>query len=38
MGIPDEQIYPRATAAAAKTVAKHQDPQELVFYAGWVGI
>ncbi|KAF8911523.1 glutathione S-transferase [Gymnopilus junonius] len=35
MGIPDEQIYPYATAAAAKTVAKHQEPQNLVFYSGW---
>ncbi|KDR75637.1 hypothetical protein GALMADRAFT_156618 [Galerina marginata CBS 339.88] len=35
MGIPDEQIYPHATAAAAQTVAKHQEPQDLIFYAGW---
>ena len=36
MPIPDEKIYPHATGRAAETVAKHQDPQELVFYSGWV--
>nr|ACF15452.1 glutathione-S-transferase [Phanerodontia chrysosporium] len=35
MPIPDEKIFPHATGAAAKTVEQHQDPQELVFYAGW---
>lgn len=35
-GIPDQQIFPHATGKAAETVAKHQDPQELTFYAGWV--
>ncbi|TFK44944.1 glutathione-S-transferase [Crucibulum laeve] len=35
MGIPDEQIFPHATGAAEKTVADHQEPQELVFYSGW---
>ncbi|KAH9485587.1 putative glutathione S-transferase parC [Psilocybe cubensis] len=35
MGIPDEQIFPHATAAAAETVAKHQEPQDLIFYSGW---
>ncbi|RPD57744.1 glutathione S-transferase C-terminal-like protein [Lentinus tigrinus ALCF2SS1-7] len=35
MGSSDEQIYPHATGNAAKTVEKHQEPQELVFYAGW---
>ncbi|PPQ64548.1 hypothetical protein CVT24_008450 [Panaeolus cyanescens] len=29
MGVPDEKIFPHATAAAAETVAKHQEPQEL---------
>lgn len=38
MGIPDEQIHPSATGAAANTVEQHQDPQDLVFYAGWVRI
>ena len=36
MSIPDEKIYPEATGEAAKVVALHQDPQELVFYSGWV--
>lgn len=35
MGIPDEQIHPVATGAAAKVVADHQPPQELIFHAGW---
>ena len=35
MGIPDEHIYPHATGHAAKTVAAHQDPQEVIFYSGW---
>lgn len=35
MSIPDEKIFPHATGLAAKTVEKHQGPQELVFYAGW---
>ncbi|CCL99246.1 uncharacterized protein FIBRA_01261 [Fibroporia radiculosa] len=35
MGIPDEDIHPVATGAAAETVAKHQEPQDLVFYSGW---
>ena len=35
-GIPDQKIFPHATGKAAETVAKHQDPQDLVFYAGWV--
>ncbi|GLB37361.1 putative glutathione-S-transferase [Lyophyllum shimeji] len=35
MSIPDAQIYPHATGPAAATVAKHQDPQDLVFHAGW---
>ena len=36
MGVPDEQIHPVATGEAAKTVAKHEGAQDLVFYAGWV--
>ncbi|KAF8963660.1 glutathione-S-transferase [Flammula alnicola] len=35
MSIPDEDIFPHATAEAAKTVAKHQESQDLIFYAGW---
>ncbi|TCD61941.1 hypothetical protein EIP91_007681 [Steccherinum ochraceum] len=35
MGIPDEHIHPVATGVAAETVAKHWDPQEIVFYSGW---
>ncbi|EGN92742.1 hypothetical protein SERLA73DRAFT_190579 [Serpula lacrymans var. lacrymans S7.3] len=35
MGIPDEKIHPVATGVAIKTVEKHQEPQELVFYSGW---
>jgi len=35
MSLPDAQIYPHATGAAAETVAKHQEPQDLVFWAGW---
>ena len=36
MGSPDEQMHPHATGNAATTVEKHQEPQELIFYAGWV--
>ena len=36
MSIPDEQIFPYATGAAAETVEKHQQPQDVIFYAGWV--
>ena len=36
MSVPDVQIFPTATGAAAKTVEAHQDPQELIFYSGWV--
>jgi len=36
MSIPDAQIFPHATAAAAATVAKHEAPQDLIFYGGWV--
>ncbi|EMD33147.1 hypothetical protein CERSUDRAFT_57316 [Gelatoporia subvermispora B] len=35
MSIPDEKIHPVATGRAAETVAKHQEPQELIFYSGW---
>ena len=36
MGIPDENIHPHATGRAATTVAEHQEPQDLIFYSGWV--
>ena len=36
MSPSDVQIFPHATGAAAHVVAQHQDPQELVFYCGWV--
>ncbi|TCD61940.1 hypothetical protein EIP91_007680 [Steccherinum ochraceum] len=35
MSVPDQQIHPVATGVAAKTVAKHQEEQDLIFYAGW---
>jgi glutathione S-transferase len=35
MGMPDEHIFPHATGLAAKTVADHKEPQDLVFYSGW---
>ncbi|KZT21089.1 glutathione-S-transferase [Neolentinus lepideus HHB14362 ss-1] len=35
MGLPDEHIHPHATGAAEKTVAQHEQPQDLIFYAGW---
>ncbi|OSX61526.1 hypothetical protein POSPLADRAFT_1170182 [Postia placenta MAD-698-R-SB12] len=35
MGHPDENIYPTATGRAAETVEQHQEPQDLVFWAGW---
>ncbi|KAH9944785.1 glutathione-S-transferase [Amylocystis lapponica] len=35
MSHPDQHIFPHATGVAAKTVEKHQEPQDLVFYAGW---
>lgn len=38
MSMPDEHIHPSATGLAAQTVEKHQEPQEIVFYAGWVSI
>lgn len=34
--LPDEDIHPVATGPAAQTVAEHQDPQDLVFWSGWV--
>ncbi|KAK7691770.1 hypothetical protein QCA50_005172 [Cerrena zonata] len=34
-GIPDQRIFPHATGKAAETVAKHQEPQDLIFHAGW---
>lgn len=36
MGLPDENIHPHATSRAATTVAEHQEPQDLIFYSGWV--
>lgn len=36
MSTPDVQIFPTATGNAVKTVEEHQDPQELIFYSGWV--
>ncbi|KAJ7772070.1 glutathione-S-transferase [Mycena maculata] len=35
MPLPDEAIFPHATGAASETVAAHQEPQELIFHAGW---
>jgi hypothetical protein len=35
MAIPDAEIHPRATGAAAKLVAAHQDPAPLTLYSGW---
>jgi glutathione S-transferase len=35
MSIPDAELHPCATGAAAQTVAQHQDPQDVVFYSGW---
>ncbi|KAL4064732.1 glutathione S-transferase [Scleroderma yunnanense] len=36
MTLPDASIHPIATGKAAETVRKHQNPQELVFYSGWL--
>ncbi|KAG6885002.1 hypothetical protein C0993_006653 [Termitomyces sp. T159_Od127] len=36
MTIPDVNIFPHATGRAAELVAKHQEPQDFVFYSGWV--
>ena len=36
MSNPDQNIFPHATGVAAKTVERHQEPQDLVFYSGWV--
>jgi len=35
MPTPDENIHNAATGEAAKTVAEHQAPQDLIFYSGW---
>ncbi|KAI0770941.1 glutathione S-transferase C-terminal-like protein [Trametes elegans] len=35
MSEPHAHIYPHATGRAATTVEQHQEPQDLVFYAGW---
>ncbi|KAG5634548.1 hypothetical protein H0H81_001557 [Sphagnurus paluster] len=37
MASSDAHFFPHATAAAATTVKEHQDPQDLVYYAGWRG-
>ncbi|KAI0050796.1 glutathione S-transferase [Auriscalpium vulgare] len=34
MGTPDK-VFPHATGEALKTVNKHSQPQDLVFYSGW---
>lgn len=34
--MPDEHIHPTATGLAKKVVDAHQDPQDLVFWSGWV--
>ena len=34
--LPDAQIFPHATGAAAKTVEQHTAPQDIVFWSGWV--
>jgi glutathione S-transferase len=34
MGIPDQDIHPRATGLAAETVAAHEQENELVFWSG----
>ncbi|KDQ50916.1 hypothetical protein JAAARDRAFT_41703 [Jaapia argillacea MUCL 33604] len=31
----DGQVFPHATGAALATVERHQESQDLVFYAGW---
>lgn len=36
MSIPDQHIHEVATGNAIKTVQEHEQPQELVFYSGWV--
>ena len=36
--LPDEDIHPVATGRAAETVARHQEPQDLVFWSGWVRV
>ncbi|EMD33587.1 hypothetical protein CERSUDRAFT_159757 [Gelatoporia subvermispora B] len=35
MSTPNGEVHPVATGPAAETVAKHQDPQDLVFYCAW---
>lgn len=35
MAIPDQDLHPTATGAAAKTVEAHQQPQDVTFYSGW---
>ena len=38
MSAAEQKIHPHATGLAAKTVEAHQQPQDLVFYSGWVCI
>ncbi|KAJ3513987.1 hypothetical protein NLJ89_g2646 [Agrocybe chaxingu] len=35
MGLAELDVVPHATGAAAKTVARHQEPQELILHAAW---
>ncbi|KII95625.1 hypothetical protein PLICRDRAFT_97369 [Plicaturopsis crispa FD-325 SS-3] len=35
MSTPDRNIFPHATGAAAATVKNHEQPADLVYYAGW---
>ena len=36
MSMFDAKIFPHATGAAELVVAQHQEPQDVVFYSGWV--
>lgn len=36
MSMPDAKIFPHATGAAELVVARHKEPQDVVFYGGWV--
>ena len=33
--MPDEDIFPHATGAAQKTVAKHEADSDLVYHGSW---
>ncbi|KAH7910028.1 glutathione S-transferase [Hygrophoropsis aurantiaca] len=35
MAPPDVDIFPHATGKAAELVARHESPQEIVFWSGW---